>query len=419
MTEREHQLRAALHELADRAAPVDLSGRAHDRAGEIRRRRTAAVAVTAVAAVVITIGGATQLLALPDQPAPAVSPTEGPVQTAPPTPSPSQPSTGAPSDPPSAPPSDPTTEPPTAAPVEPTELVGQVTYQLTTTGEQGEAIGTAVYAGPVGAAPELVATVDRVGEVSPDGTLLAYAEPIGPSGYAQYLELWVSRLDGSDARPLGYLPMREGRWFSWSPDSTRLAVTDLHQTDPPDELVRGLGPAIVPVDGSPPTVLSAGWVGGVSPVWSPDGALVAFREGQFTGSDAVPSRIVVAPVSAPGTATEMPTPEDLPAVIESVSDDGTRVLFGDEAGDARRVVVTDLTTGEAVQASVATDLHRLSFVGPTTATALRLAPGGVSLVLLRVPAAPDGAEMEVLDEAPLVLPDGWAGLDITFVPDPA
>lgn len=122
MTEDNLELRAALHRLGNRAAPADLTERAHDRASQIRRRRAAAAAVAVVAAAVVTIGGATQLFADPDQPAPAVTPIETPGPTEP---SPSGPTpTGSPTMPPTGPPTGVPAEPnegggvlPTAAPV--------------------------------------------------------------------------------------------------------------------------------------------------------------------------------------------------------------------------------------------------------------------------------------------------------------
>jgi len=402
MTEDNQELRAALHRLGNAAAPADLTERAHDRSGQIRRRRVAAgTAAVAAAAAVVVIGG-TQLLAAED----ADPPIRPPSVTPAPTPAPTDPS---PSGPPSAPPS----VPPTGAAAEPTELVGVVTF------DSSDGDGTSRFVGTVGAAPDLVATTARNGTIAPDGSLVAYSELETDAAYA---ELWVSRLDGSDARSLGWLPAIEGRDVLWSPDSTRLAVTDLFDADPRTaERVRGRGSAIVPVDGSEPIVLSPGYTGGISPAWSPDGHLVAFREGPAVTGDGAIRQLVVASAEAPDDAESFPLDKVQTSIdlIQSVSDDGTRLLINPDSGEDLLGSIADLGNGTFVEPDLGSGLRFIGFVGPTTATAVRFDPSSdtTSIVLVRVPLEPTEANVAILDEAPVELPDGWAGGSITFMPD--
>jgi TolB protein len=98
---------------------------------------------------------------------------------------------------------------------------------------------------------------------APDGQLLAFARKyLDPARWTPGRQIWLMRLDGSQARPLTHDPYTSHSSFAWSPDSTLLAYQRFNQEAPTEPVELWLMDA----DGGRATRLA---IGAFAPQWIP------------------------------------------------------------------------------------------------------------------------------------------------------
>jgi hypothetical protein len=156
------------------------------------------------------------------------------------------------------------------------------------------------------------ATGDNIvdgGELSPDGTKLAYYT--GPNAN---LHLWVANADGSQAVDVGH-----GADPSWSPDGTRLVFLNSARTPG--------GLTVIRADGTGAHQISDGG----SPRWMPDGTQIVFIVFDQPGGRKAGAYTIPAAGGSPKLL--------LPGASEAVfSPDGTRVAFSSQTQSGATVI---------------------------------------------------------------------------------
>ncbi|MGB8215223.1 MAG: hypothetical protein WCE68_16865 [Anaerolineales bacterium] len=140
----------------------------------------------------------------------------------------------------------------------------QIVYQLAA-GQESQILimrsdGTGAAELSRGASPD-----DHDPVVSPDGTHIAFF-----ADYSGAWNLYLMKLDGTDQHSITGNTV-DISTAAWSPDSTTIAFTPMHNTESPSFI------ASVKADGSSYTELTSSEAGGDnSPVWSPDGKHLLF-----------------------------------------------------------------------------------------------------------------------------------------------
>lgn len=129
----------------------------------------------------------------------------------------------------------------------------------------------------------------RDAAASPAGDRLAFAADDDRGGDGRRA-VWTAPTDGS-ALPVR-LRMASPGAVAWSPDGTRLAMTD------------GSTIVVVPFDGTGETVVDVGGVTQGAPVWSPDGSRLAV----LVPADGGPTSVRVVSASGLAPAVALPTP---------------------------------------------------------------------------------------------------------------
>ena len=233
---------------------------------------------------------------------------------------------------------------------------------------------------------------------SPDGSRIAYTTWSNEGGASQNIQsrdqisaIWTMNEDGSDRR-LVFERLPDQAWTpAWSPDGQWIAFTISPQSasasaaGPQENLApgqigspsapRGASIWIARPDGSESRRISPEGTDAINPVWSPDGASIAFAIGSGTsGTD-----IRIAPITESGFGDGSGVAEDPMANDWGVtwSPDGSHVLFvsnrtgndeiwsvGVEAG-ATPVQLTDDGAGDWVPV-YSPDGARIAFVSDRT-----------------------------------------------------
>ncbi|WP_208810620.1 PD40 domain-containing protein [Micromonospora echinofusca] len=371
------RFRADLADLADEVTSVDLRDRAVRTSHRLRIRRVVAISAAALVllgaatgtAIVLRSGGT----AAPQLPAGTPSVT-APVQPAPvpSTADPSVPAGGGPSNLPGAP-------------------FGQLFYGQgpeMTDAERGR-----VYSLRPGSTPARLLELPRMAAllnaaVSPDGRRIVWVD--------EQAALWLADVDGTDRRKL-----RDGVdgqcWGpTWAPDSDRLAVALVTPTSPGDYRTGVL-------DVGSGTFTEVGKLKGCHPLWSADGRVLAFPDGD-TG------RVVVADPDGTGQRFIPDLGGDArydSFDVAGLSPDGTRIALlrrgpdvpsGDVARELAVNAVLDTRTGAEIglplgghrllQAYFQSDGNLLARVRAGTGNRLMLiSPDGRKLAETAEPAA--------------------------------
>jgi Tol biopolymer transport system component len=184
-------------------------------------------------------------------------------------------------------------------------------------------------------------------KLSPDGAKIAFARDGTEPGR---WDLYVADVDGANLRKVSEHVHTLGgpTFFTWSPDSTRLAFTTEYGTVLPDTGGEFKQIAVVGADGTGQVQLTHDDAGvrNTNPVWSPDGTRIMYTR-TLTGSD-------VFMMNADGSNQHVVVAG---ATDGSWSPDGTKVLIS-ESGVGRRVANIDGTN--RVTLAVVTDSARWS-----------------------------------------------------------
>ena len=165
---------------------------------------------------------------------------------------------------------------------------------------------------------------------SPDGTTLAFSRYDEMSTTAA---IYLTDADGSNERLL----VEDGFSPTWSPDGARIAYVD---GDP----FSGSALTVVAVAGGEPTVLATD---AYLPRWAPSGERIAFLDGAASGfetEELVDLRVVDATSGEEATVAQVSSYTPPPAW----SPDGTRIAFLAGTFDAPTVHVVSLETDQTV-----------------------------------------------------------------------
>jgi dipeptidyl aminopeptidase/acylaminoacyl peptidase len=204
-------------------------------------------------------------------------------------------------------------------------------------------------------------------------------DPIFVDQNFKYNHLYSVDFDPSSTEPGEATRHTEGAFhvtgFDWSPDGRTLVFS--HQADPRlDEGARASDISTVPADGSNavmPLVTLGGTDG--SPVYSPDGRMVA-----FTSSGDRAQRVGLADVyvvaATGGTPTKLAESHDRSGGLQGWSRDGSSVLLNESVGTTRHLTSLPVDGGEMEQlthgsgvlgaASFATEADAMAFTWQTT-----------------------------------------------------
>lgn len=169
---------------------------------------------------------------------------------------------------------------------------------------------------------------DRMGMWSPDGTKIAFMSQREDDNTSE--DLYVMNADGSNPVRIA---VKTGAGASWSPSGDRIAYASY---------VSGRFQIWVSnPDGSDAVNISNNAYGDTLPVWSPDGAKIAFNSlrGGFG--------VTVWVMNADGSQPENLTPSFAGATRFSWSPDSSRLVFDGSvsADDGNDVYIVDLATG--------------------------------------------------------------------------
>lgn len=132
-------------------------------------------------------------------------------------------------------------------------------------------------------------TPDRF-RFSPDGRRVVYMTK-GNTYRALAYQLWLADADGGNAQMI--TEQAEGSYYEWSPDGKWLIFNTYRDIDDPvlDTRLPPIGGLwAVRADGTDPRRLYKveGWRGILSPVWSPDSQLIAFRDESLSDASESP-----------------------------------------------------------------------------------------------------------------------------------
>ncbi len=182
---------------------------------------------------------------------------------------------------------------------------------------------------------------------SPDGSKVAFST---------LHEIWVMDADGSHAHAIVTSPSVVGH-PSWSPDGSRLALSD-HRTGNGDLY-------LVDADGTDPVRLTSNPdTAEELPSWSPDGTRIAFSD---FNSDTVQSRVLTIGVN--GTGLTLLTPAGAFDCCPSWSPDGSKIAFSSptdiwvmKADGSARVDLTPTAGAEDGSPLFSPDGSRIAFV---------------------------------------------------------
>ncbi|SBT63474.1 hypothetical protein GA0070622_0426 [Micromonospora sediminicola] len=330
------RLRFDLADLAEEVTPVDLRDRALRTSRRLGIQR--AVATSAAALVVLAAATGTALAIRPNSQAPAPA---GPSVTS------------------TAPPVDSTPTPS----VEPSPTASGSPSTVTGGGPAGPTIGRIFY-GPApsndetptaylwsfkpGVEPTRLAKLPRISAlssaaVSPDGKRVAWVDPDNI--------LRVADMDGGNARKLtpgGHQRVEGDCWTpTWSPDSRRLTIAAVLRTDPTPVSEKAV------LDLASGTYTPIAKVGGCHPLWSADGKVLAYADGE--GRVAVNRPDGTAEKLVPGVGVKEARPS---FDVASISADGTRMAlrlrspdepYGDVARELDANAVIDTRTGREIK----------------------------------------------------------------------
>jgi Tol biopolymer transport system component len=220
---------------------------------------------------------------------------------------------------------------------------------------------------------------------SPDGCRLL-ATVMQPNGLAR---AFTARLDGSDIQPLVTLPdLPDSRWGvwepAWAPTGDKIAFT-LLRDDLPDAPGRSYHIAWVPATGGQPTFYSQ--TGREhTPVWSPDGARLAYVSYDLRAAGATPDA-----TAEPDIATN--TPPD-----QRIAEADLWVVNADGTGKYR---ATAFPTGSVRAPRWSPSGERLAFL---------YAPSPSNDTVWVMPAQPDAPATQITYHYHLAL-------DLTWLPD--
>ncbi|MFI7219311.1 TolB family protein [Micromonospora maritima] len=334
------RLRFDLADLADEVTPVDLRDRALRTSRRLGVQR--AVVTSAAALVVLAAATGTALAIRPNGQAPAPA---GPsvTSTAPPVDSSPTPSVG-PSRTPSGSPSGSPSTVTGGGPATPT--ISRIFYGPAPGNEE---VATAyLWSFEPGAETTRLAKLPSTAAVlnaavAPDGRRVAWVDRDGV--------LRVADVDGGNARKLtpGGHQLVEGDCWNptWSPDSRRLTVSVVLRTEPSPVGEKG----VLDVVGGAYTPITE--VNGCHPVWSADGKVLAYADGE--GRVAVNRPDGSAEKLIPGVGVRGARPS---FDIASISPDGSRLALrlrgpdepsGDVARELDANAVIDTRTGREVE----------------------------------------------------------------------
>jgi Tol biopolymer transport system component len=245
---------------------------------------------------------------------------------------------------------------------------------------------------------------------SPDGALLTYslsqvgagavpAEAPGPQanqapapitapGSPAGSSIWISRLDGSEARRVSP-EQRDALAGVWSPDGTKLAYHMAGAGDETDVFVSTVEGDRLLFD----TEIAVGSSNDWAPAWTPDGRTILFVSDR-DGNDEIYSR----PADGSGVATRL-TDNPRNDWVPAVSPDGTKVAFvSDRSGEPEIWVM-------AIDGSNPVDLSNNPF-GSDGTWSLAWSPDGTSIAYATAnyaDAASSGWVREDLASAQLIL----------------
>jgi Tol biopolymer transport system component len=269
--------------------------------------------------------------------------------------------------------------------------------------------------------------------ISPDGSRIAFVRLVrGTDEGGREEGIYVANSDGSDMREV--LRTRDPvslsvTYLQWSPDGSQIGFIEQdvpglatgQESSPSDKRVRLM---VMGADGSDPHVLVDRQITSFS--WSPDGGSIAYALETYGGIEAFSSDIYV--MNADGSDPRRLT-EDRASFNPLWSPDGARIAFHESAGPGDVAVMnpdgsgveTLANDGEHINGPLAwspdsTRVLAMSYT-PQTCSLLVLDQERVT-VLARMPLGSDGSEVDTVgaSQIPCVQSASW-GTVVT--PDPS